>query len=154
MSLLNIPNGVSKGSSVAVTLSKSELFALPSVSADSYYGVQGNVVKCVIKFVATFDDPNVVAPESKLLNFDLSQSSPMASLKVSPEGLDLFLINEVLLIDADGGAFSVVPDSSLINSNILAFGLDGGTPLSLNNVIVDDGTPSSTDSKIFDGGIV
>lgn len=100
MSLLSIPS-VTKGESAVVTLNKSELFSLSAVSSDSTFSVQANVKKCIVEYVSSPGN------QKKVLQFDLSQSSPSASLLLSLKARDAFNIDRLILEDFDGGTLVV-----------------------------------------------
>ena len=114
--LLTIPS-VTKGTAATISLSKSELFQLAAVTADSYFSVQENVAVAIFEFDS---DPG---NQKEVLRFDLSQATPTASFLVSESARDSFLLERVVLVDFDGGILvierSQLPsglDVSLVNS--------------------------------------
>ena len=96
MALLTIPS-ITKGTAASVSLNKSDLFALAAVAADAYFSDSDNVKRCVIEFNS---DPG---NQRKILQFDLSQASPSASLLISSFGRDSYLLERLVLEDNDGG---------------------------------------------------
>lgn len=110
MSLLSIPS-VTKGESAIVTLNKSELFSLSAVSSDPTFSIQANVKKCIVEYGSNPGN------QKKVLQFDLSQSSPSASLFLSLKARDAFNIDRLILEDFDG-------DTLLVERSQLPSGLD------------------------------
>jgi Regulator of chromosome condensation (RCC1) repeat len=105
MALITLPQTITKGTAFTVTLSKSDLFGLSCVLSHPHFGLQANVSKCIITYTANI--PGAEIPETKILQFDLSENSPTASMYVSTHGMDTFTISEILIVDKDGGGLDV-----------------------------------------------
>lgn len=100
MALLTLPT-INKGTAATVSLSKSELFAIPQISADAYFSVQANVKFAYAIFKST------EGGQAEVLRFDLSQASPSASFLVSEKSRNTFNLEEIVLEDFDGGKLTV-----------------------------------------------
>lgn len=109
MSLFTIPS-ITKGTAASVSLNKTSLFALSAIAADAYFSVQANVKRCIVEFNS---DPS---NQRKILSFDLSQTSPSASLLISATGRDSFLLERLVLEDFDGGV--LILERSQLPSNL------------------------------------
>lgn len=125
MALFTIPS-ITKGTAVSVTLNKTDLFALAAVVADAHFSDSDNVKRCVVEYNS---DPS---NQRKVLDFDLSQASPTASLLISVKGRDTFLLERLVLEDFDG-------DILILERAELPSGLDisiggGGDPTPDSNV--------------------
>jgi hypothetical protein len=107
--LLTIPYAI-KGASTTITLSKSDLFALALVQADSYFSNAAHVRRAF--FVYESSPGN----QKEILKFDLSQSTPATSLLVSEHARDVFLLAKIILEDFDGGSL-VINRSDLPTGN-------------------------------------
>lgn len=105
MALITLPQTITKGTAFTVTLSKSDLFGLSCVLSHPHFGLQANLSKCIITYTANI--PGAEIPETKILQFDLSENSPTASMYVSTHGMDTFTISEILIVDKDGGGLDV-----------------------------------------------
>ena len=100
MALINNINTAAKGSTTEVTLDKSVLFGLPSVTADPYFSIEANVAKVTMKYES-------LGSQKKTLVFDMAQSSPIAHLGFSMRARDTFILSEIILHDYDGDHFIV-----------------------------------------------
>lgn len=118
MALLTIPSVV-KGTAVSVTLNKTELFALSAVAADAFFSNSTNVKRCVIEYNS---DPG---NQREILDFDLSQASPTASMLISINARDSFLLERLVLEDYDGGVL-VVERANLPSGLDVTFAGGGG----------------------------
>jgi len=122
MALLTIPS-ITKGTIATISLDKTELFALAAVAADDYFSVETNVKRCVVELNS---DPG---NQRKILQFNLSQSTPTASILISLTGRDSFLLESLVLEDYDGGIL-VLSRSQLPSGLDISIGGGGGLPVS------------------------
>ena len=110
MPLLNIPS-ISKGISANITLDKPTLFSLSSVLADPYFSIQANVKKCIVEYNS---EPS---NQREVLEFNLSQLSPVAGFLISDKARDSFSLERIVLEDFDNGTL-------IIERSALPSGLD------------------------------
>lgn len=137
MSLLSIPQ-ITKGTPATITLDKAALFTLAPVAADSFFSIESNVAKCIIKFVsgaASASSGVIIQPEVEIIIFDLTQETPSAEFLVSVNARNEFSVNEIILVDFDGGAMVItgtnIPSGLDINLNITPFPPPSFTGVSL-----------------------
>lgn len=118
MSLLILPI-LEKGTSAFINLDKTALFSLSSVIADDWFSNPINVKKCIVEY------NSVVGNQSKQLNFDLSQSSPIDSIYFSPRARDEYQLERIILEDFQGDVL-VIERSSLPTSFDISFSNNDG----------------------------
>lgn len=134
MPLLILPT-LEKGTSAFINLDKTALFSLSPVIADDWFSNPINVKKCIVEY------NSVVGNQSKQLNFDLSQSSPIDSIYFSPRARDEYQLERVILEDFQGDVL-VIERSSLPTTFDISFDGGGGeTPVTI--YFAFDGTSGS-----------
>jgi len=101
MPLISMPASLSKGSSHTITLDKDALFALPVVSADSYFSIQSNASRCIVEYNSNPGD------QKHYLIFDLSQASPSAIFTTSEHARGSFLLERIVIEDFDEGTLVI-----------------------------------------------
>jgi len=108
MAIITKPiGGIFKGVPATITLNKSELLALASVSADSYFSVTTNWNKVILSY-KSFD-----GNQQEIVEFNATLSSPTGFFDVSLTARNFFEIQVIKIIDFDGGIF-IVPRSELV----------------------------------------
>jgi hypothetical protein len=108
MAIITKPvGGIFKGVPATITLNKSELSALASVSADSYFSVTTNWNKVILSY-KSFD-----GNQQEIVEFNATLSSPTGFFDVSLTARNFFEIQVIKIIDFDGGIF-IVPRSELV----------------------------------------
>lgn len=99
-------NSIVKGSPATFTLSKADLLLVPSVAASPYYSISSNWESVILNYQSsTLNQPETVF-------FDATQLSPTGIFDVALSALDIFLIQSILIVDFQGGVFTV-PRSEL-----------------------------------------
>lgn len=96
MALLTFAGSVAKGTAKSMSLSKSAIAAMASVSGDAYWSDAANISKAIVVYGAD-------GGQEKFLTFNFEQSSPSASLLISAKGRNAWTIKRLILIDYDGG---------------------------------------------------
>ena len=108
MAIITKPvGGIFKGVPATITLNKSELAALSSVSSDSYFSVTTNWNKVILSY-RSFD-----GNQQEIVEFNATLSSPTGFFDVSLTARNFFEIQVIQIIDFDGGIF-IVPRSELV----------------------------------------
>jgi len=103
-------SSITKGVPSVITLNKTELFALPAVSSDSYFSFQSNVKNVLFIF-----DSNP-GNQKELLCFDLSEAVPSDSFEVSVYSKNSFELVKIILQDYDNGTLTI--ERSLIPAGL------------------------------------
>lgn len=85
----------------SLSLSKSELFALPAIQSDSYFSVQANVKSALVVY------DSQIGNQKEILRFDLAAAAPSAGFNVSSHARDSFLLERIILEDFDGGTLTI-----------------------------------------------
>ena len=102
MSIITYNTTPERGVSSSVSLNKSELASISSVSNSTYYSDSTNW-KMVICF---FRSTN--SRQRTFVTFDATQENPTSSFEVSEKSRGDFIIDSVLIKDFDGGIFQVI----------------------------------------------
>jgi hypothetical protein len=111
MAIITKPvGGIFKGIPATITLNKSELAALSSVSSDSYFSVTTNWNKVILSY------KSFAGNQQEIVEFDAMLSSPTGFFDVSNTARNLFEIQVIKIIDFDGGIF-IIPRSELITAD-------------------------------------
>lgn len=111
MAIITKPaGGIFKGIPATITLNKSELAALSSVSSDSYFSVTTNWNKVILSY-KSFE-----GNQQEIVEFDATLASPTGFFDVSTTARNLFEIQVIKIIDFDGGIF-IVPRSELVTAD-------------------------------------
>lgn len=113
-------SSITKGVHAPITLIKSELFELIS---DNYFSIPANVKNLIVIYKSD------VGGQREILNFDLLQTTPIATFFISNKARGNFLLDKLILSDFDGGVF-VIPRSQLPQSLLSQIGaiVSGVTP--------------------------
>lgn len=106
MALLTFEGSVVKGTAKTMTLNKSEILSMPTVSGDAYWSDSENIAHAVVMYESLGGD------QSKHLLFDFTEASPTADLFISSRGRDNWKVVRVTLFDFDG-ASRVLPEAVL-----------------------------------------
>lgn len=120
MALITKPATMNKGEEYTLTLSKTDLFALPEVAADAYFSAEANVAYCVIEYNS---DPG---NQKQILKFDLSEVEPTAKFKTTATARDSFLLKKIILVDNDSGTMSLQTVPSGNDISLAGSGGGGG----------------------------
>lgn len=141
MPLLSFSGTPVKGSSTTVTLDKSTLLGIPSVSGDPFWsGDDGDIATVMVTYKST------VGNGKRLLEFDFSAASPSAVLNLPLYCRDAFSIHKVVLIDTMG-------DKLVLSTSDLTSLPAGDTTLNLGNYLLDEGAFTATfTGAAFDEG--
>jgi hypothetical protein len=111
MAIITKPvGGIFKGVPATITLNKSELSALASVSADSYFSVTANWNKIILSYKSSEGN------QQEIVEFNATLSSPTGFFDVSLKARDFFEIQVIKIIDFDGDIF-IIPRSELTTSD-------------------------------------
>ena len=111
MAIITKPiGGILKGVPATITLNKSELSDLASVSADSYFSVTTNWNKIILSYKSSEGN------QQEIVEFNATLSSPTGFFDVSLKARDLFEIQVIKIIDFDGDIF-IIPRSELTTSD-------------------------------------
>lgn len=109
MAIITKPS-ITKGTPATLTLNKQDLLAHSSVSSDSYFVQTQNWNKVKLVYLS------VNGKQSKIVQFDATQSSPSAVISFSLKARDEFRIQKLILIDFDNGVLEI-PRTSLITAD-------------------------------------
>ena len=141
MSILIKPDVVYKGQDNIFSLSKNELAALQTVFNDPYFQNQSNWMKIVFNYKSSSGN------QTKLIEFDATQTNPSGVFTASDRARDFFEIQSIHLVDFDHQVF-IVPRSHLdtqffdleLNVNMSTSTLmlmeDGGVLITENNELI------------------
>jgi hypothetical protein len=111
MAIITKPvGGIFKGVPATITLNKSELSALASVSADSYFSITTNWNKIILSYKSSEGN------QQEIVEFNATLSSPTGFFDVSLKARDFFEIQVIKIIDFDGDIF-IIPRSELTTSD-------------------------------------
>lgn len=111
-------NSIVKGVGATFTLDKTELLLVPSVAADPYFSDDANWATVQLVYQSTVgNDPEQVV-------FDASLASPTGIFNVAATARDIFDIQSILILNAQGG-FIVVPRAEL---TVVDFDVDMSPP--------------------------
>jgi hypothetical protein len=109
MAIITKPiEGIIKGVPAVITLNKVELANLPIVSSDSYFCIMSNWNKIVVSY------KNPEKRQYEILSFDATQEVPSTTFEVTDKAFDLFEIQNIQIIDFDGGILKI--SRSLLNT--------------------------------------
>jgi len=107
MAIITKPaGGILKGVPASISLSKSELSALPLIIADSYFSNASNWNKVILKYRSSS------GKQYETVQFDATLSSPTGNFLVSIKARDAFEIQTIEIHDFDNDIF-IVPRSAL-----------------------------------------
>lgn len=107
MAIITKPaGGILKGVPATITLNKSELASLPSVSADSYFSITSNWNKVILSY------KSLTGNQQEIVEFDATLASPTGFFDVSLKARNGFNIQVLKIVDFDGDIFTV-PRSQL-----------------------------------------
>lgn len=104
--MITFPNSLVKGQDLTFSLDKAALFAAVS---DDYFSIEANVEKAI--FVYKSENGH----QRKRLEFIVSQALPSDSINFSQKADNHFNLEEIILIDYDGGTFAIAP--SIVSSS-------------------------------------
>lgn len=96
MSILTFSSQPKKNVPTVATLNKSEIMSIPSISADSHWGVSSNIKNVIVVYSSE-------GKQKKLLKFDFEELSPQATISFSNKARDSWSISDIILLDYDGG---------------------------------------------------
>ena len=121
MAIITKPvGGISKGVPAEITLNKSELAALSSVSSDAYFSLTTNWNKIILSYKSSEGN------QQEIVEFDATLSPCLGFFDVSTTARNLFEIQVIKIIDFDGGIF-IIPRSSLTTADF-DIDFEGTTP--------------------------
>lgn len=110
---------VEKGTEAQFTLDKAELAADTLVAADAYFSDDANWANVILEYKSD------VGGQSKRVIFDATQVTPTADFLASATARDIFEIQRLVIVDHDGGKFTLSRD----NLTVAEFDLDLGAPV-------------------------
>jgi uncharacterized delta-60 repeat protein len=111
MAIITKPvGGIFKGIPATITLNKSELAALSSVSSDSYFSVTTNWNRIILSYKSSEGN------QKEIVEFNATLSPCLGFFDVSNTARNLFEIQVIKIIDFDGGIF-IIPRSELITAD-------------------------------------
>jgi hypothetical protein len=114
--MINLPNSIAKGEVLSFALNKTLVTAAVS---DPYWSDSANISKCIVVYRSTS------GRQRKRLEFDFTQESPTVAAEWSAKARNSFEIEEIVLMDFDGGSY-VIPRSLLPSGKGISFGGEGG----------------------------
>ena len=124
--MINLPTILVKGAKLTFTLNK--LLVLAAVASDSYWSNTNNIFKCIVVYKST------LGRQRKRLEFDFLQTTPTVLAEWSTKARNEFAIEEIVLIDFDGGSY-IIPRAALPSGKGISFLATTGRSLM-------DGAPS------------
>lgn len=92
---------VEKGTEAQFTLDKAELAADTLVAADAYFADDANWANVILEYKSD------VGGQSKRVVFDATQATPTADFLASDTARDVFEIKRLVIVDHDGGKFTL-----------------------------------------------
>lgn len=104
MAIITYGSTPDRGVGSTLTLNKTDLASLSSVSGDAYYSDQNNWERIILYFSS--DNSG----QKEIVFFDASESSPTSNFLVSDKSRGDFLIDKLIIKDFDGGIFQVLRD--------------------------------------------
>jgi hypothetical protein len=106
MAIITKPGSITKGTPATFTLNKSELLAVASVQADAYFSNSSNWNRVSVIYNSN------PGSQYEIVEFNATGASPTGVFSVSDKARDIFEVQSVIIIDFDGGIFTV-PRSEL-----------------------------------------
>jgi len=110
--MITFPNSPVKGQELTFSLDKTALFAAVS---DEYFSVEANVEKAI--FVYKSENGH----QRKRIEFIVSQASPSDSVNFSEKAEDVFHLEQIILVDYDGGTFALAPSVAQSSEQTITF---------------------------------
>jgi hypothetical protein len=110
--MITFPNSLVKGQDLTFTLDKTALFAVVS---DEYFSVEANVEKII--FVYRSEDGH----QRKRIQFMVSDSAPSDAVGFSEKANDVFNLEQIILVDYDGGTHVVSPSVVSLSEQTITF---------------------------------
>lgn len=111
--MINLPNSIAKGEVLSFALNKALVTAAVS---DPYWSDSANISKCIVVYRSTS------GRQRKRLEFDFTQESPTVAAEWSAKARNSFEIEEIVLIDFDGGSYviqrSALPSGKGVSFNV------------------------------------
>jgi hypothetical protein len=114
--MINLPSSLAKGEILTFALNKT---LVTSATSDTYWSDTANIQKCIVVYKSTSGH------QRKKLEFDFTQESPTTTAEWSVKARNAFEIEEIVLIDFDGGSYTI-PRSSLPSGKGISFAGEGG----------------------------
>lgn len=108
MSIINKPNSIQKNEQAQISLSKSNLQAIASVEADSYFSDTNNWKEVILYYKSSEGN------QKQILKFDASLQSPTATFFISNKARNEFQIQKIVIVDFDNDSFQI--DRSELNT--------------------------------------
>lgn len=110
MSIITKPSSIVKGAEASITLNKVDLVSVvASMGTDAYYEDSSNWSKVILQYGSSTGN------QKEIMSFDATQSSPTSTFLVSDKALDIFEVHKIIIVDFDGGVFSI-PRSELVTA--------------------------------------
>jgi hypothetical protein len=110
--MITFPNSLVKGQDLTFTLDKTAFFAVVS---DEYFSVEANVEKII--FVYRSEDGH----QRKRIQFMVSDSAPSDAVGFSEKANDVFNLEQIILVDYDGGTHVVSPSVVSLSEQTITF---------------------------------
>lgn len=108
MSIITKPNSIQKNEQAQISLSKSNLQAIASVEADSYFSDTNNWKEVILYYKSSEGN------QKQILKFDASLQSPTATFFISNKARNEFQIQKIVIVDFDNDSFQI--DRSELNT--------------------------------------
>lgn len=102
MAIITFGSTPGRGVSALVTLNKTELASLSSVSGNAYYSDQSNWTRVILYYESSN------SRQKEVVTFDASESSPIGTFLVSDKSRGNFLIKTITIEDKDDGYFQIL----------------------------------------------
>jgi len=110
--MITFPNSLVKGQDLTFTLDKTAFFAAVS---DEYFSLEANVEKII--FVYRSEDGH----QRKRIQFMVSDSAPSDAVGFSEKANDVFNLEQIILVDYDGGTHVVSPSVVSLSEQTITF---------------------------------
>lgn len=120
MPMITKPASIEKNSAAEITLDKSVLADIDSVSNDLYFGDSTNWSEVLIYFRSSEGN------QREILKFDATQASPTANFLVSDKARDAFEVQKIVIKDFDNDSFTVTRSELVVADFDITLGGGGG----------------------------
>lgn len=127
MPMITKPASISKNAAAEITLDKSVLADVDSVSNDLYFGDSTNWSEVLIYFRSSEGN------QREILKFDATQASPTANFLVSDKARNEFQVQKIVIKDFDNDSFTVTRSELVVADFDVTLAGGGGT---LENVVL------------------
>jgi hypothetical protein len=140
--MINLPNSIAKGEVLSFALNKALVTAAVS---DPYWSDSANISKCIVVYRSTS------GRQRKRLEFDFTQESPTVAAEWSAKARNSFEIEEIVLMDFDGGSY-VIQRSALPSGKGISFDEEGGGGGTIVTQVVHNYAPNgAVNDMVTDG---